>query len=810
MRIRFDELEKRAAAGAPTAQPRLAFVRTLAVAAPSGAQTVPTTRNDFALPGTQPLTITDPIPTPAQCTQCHSGYGQPLIEPWRNWQSSMMAQAGRDPIQRAAMAIANQDAGSAGETCIRCHMPKGWLEGRSVPEDATATTADDREGVQCAVCHRLVDPFNNAGAPAEDTAILSALSEPVTRLGGAQMVVDPLDRMRGPFNVVADLGSDPHLPDRSTLVSPYHKSSDLCGTCHNVLNPAYTRDMSGEYVPGPLDTPGDPALAFPEQQTYDEWALSEYASSGVYAPQFAGNDDPPIVVSCQDCHMPAVTGKDASIGPVRPNIPLHTMAGANTFTPKIIPLHPVFGAEVDPDILDYGIEQATRLLRLSATVEATLENGEFTVRVINETGHKLPTGYPDGRRMWLHVRAWDDNRQIVLESGRYVFSTGELVGYEAIPSDDDYDPYLHVWETHQGLSDSWATTLGMTAGPSFHLALNNKRITDNRIPPRGFNNAAFEAIDAEPLGATYADGQYWDDVVYPVGATAVKAEATLYYQTTTKEYIEFLKDENVTTFDGNILYDLWEQTDKAAPVAMARAVVDTETKNVEKCRKNVRKLQGKYLKSYLKAWQRCYALEAANFTCDDDAVLAELEAEAERVRERLGGVADKVCLAAELSPTTLGHQAYCPVPAADFLAYDFSDLAECAIAHVETMADSALSAAYGTAPPALPGSVSAPRRKCQAALDKASTSLATGWAKALDRCEAANASGKNNPPADCAADPDGGIAKASSKAAKQIAKCSDFVGLSGCATAGDAADVLACMQSELDEPVNGYVEVAFP
>ena len=56
------------------------------------------------------------------------------------------------------------------------------------------------------------------------------------------MVVDPLDRLRGPFDVVADLGSDPHAPDAETLVSPFHRSSELCGTCHNVRNPVFTRN----------------------------------------------------------------------------------------------------------------------------------------------------------------------------------------------------------------------------------------------------------------------------------------------------------------------------------------------------------------------------------------------------------------------------------------------------------------------------------------------------------------------------------------------------------------------------------------
>ena len=170
----------------------------LLLGADVSADPAPATLKDFQLPGTQPLTIEDLFAPPSDCTGCHSSYGQPEVEPYRNWQKGMMAHAGRDPLNRAAMAIANQDVDHAGEICMRCHMPKGWLEGRSVPEDGTAMTADDRQGVQCSVCHRMVDPFGGAGAPAQDTDILAALDAPVTILGTAQMVVDPKARLRGP------------------------------------------------------------------------------------------------------------------------------------------------------------------------------------------------------------------------------------------------------------------------------------------------------------------------------------------------------------------------------------------------------------------------------------------------------------------------------------------------------------------------------------------------------------------------------------------------------------------------------------
>src|SRR5690606_20075665 len=130
--------------------------------------------------------------------------------------------------------------------------------------------------------------------------------------------------------------------------------------------------------------------------------------------------------------------------------------------------------------------------------------------------------------MWLHVRAYDARRNLVLESGRYVYATAELSGYGVEPPHPSYDPYLHVWEAEQGISPAVAALVDKPAGRSFHLSLNNVRLKDNRIPPRGFTNAAYEAFDGHPIGATYADGQHWDDVVYPVGPSAVRAEVTLY------------------------------------------------------------------------------------------------------------------------------------------------------------------------------------------------------------------------------------------------------------------------------------------
>ncbi|MGH7895653.1 MAG: multiheme c-type cytochrome, partial [Candidatus Binatia bacterium] len=783
---------------------------TLLGVASTGATPLPTTREDFRLPGTQPLSLTDPISTPDSCTPCHANYGQPGVEPYRNWQTSMMAHAGRDPLMWAALAIANQDAPHAGETCLRCHLPKGWLEGRSVPEDGSATTAGDRQGVQCGVCHRLVDPVANAGNPAVDAAILAGLGAPVPAFGEAMMVVDPIDRLRGPFDVVADLGNDPHVPQRSTLVSPFHTSADLCGTCHNLRNPAFAKNtLTGEWEPTAFDTPNpDPTSGFPEQSTYDEWAASTYATTGVAAPQFGSENG--VATTCQSCHMRPVAGKDASFGVTRPNVPLHDFAGANTFIPSVLAFHPAFGAEVNPDHLAQGVVNATDMLRKAATVSATLTGGDLVVRVTNESGHKLPTGYPEGRRMWLHVRAFDAQRNVVLESGRYVFSTATLTGYGVPIGDPAYDPYLHVWETEQGISPTLAPVVGVPAGRSFHLVLNNQILRDNRIPPRGFTNTAFEAVDAAPVGAAYADGQYWDEVLYPVGSSAMSAEVTLYYQTSSREYVEFLRDTNTTTAAGSILFSLWDQHNQSVPIEMVKTYVETDARVVNTCRKNVARLQIKYAKRYSKEWSRCFSVEARGLSCDAASRDARIAAEAETVRSRLGGIGDVACAGRNLTPGSLGHGSACPAPCASTTLFDMSDLATCTICLAEALDDAALGAAYGATPPALPGTVPTASLACQRSLDLGADRLTRGWSAGLGRCELANVTGRNQPPVDCTTDPDGLIARARGKAAGQIQRCSSFSGIAGCATGGTAAAVQTCMETAVGGVVGAYTEVVYP
>jgi PKD repeat protein len=527
---------------------------------------VPSTLNDFFLPGSQPGQSGN-IEHPSKCDNCHGGYDQ-AVEPAFNWRGSMMAQAARDPLFYACLAISNQDVPDAGDLCIRCHAPDGWLQGRSVPTDGSALNNNDREGVQCDFCHKLVkptplgvnpypaDPFYTANTYPADQSYLSTLTDIPPTSGNGMYVADNNNAKRGPFIDAA--------ARHQMFYSPFHKDAALCGTCHDVSNPAFVLNADGTYSPNDWDTPSpsfDPYTMFPIERTYSEWLMSAYNSpGGVYAPQFGGNKE--YVSTCQDCHMRDVTGYGCNKkgAPLRNDLPLHDMTGGNTFIPTVI--EQAFPGETDPATLAAGIQRASDMLRKAAALDLTVApNGtdyQATVRVTNETGHKLPSGYPEGRRIWINVQVYDETGALIKESGAYDPATGLLT----------HDDEVKIYEIKPGLSADLAAALQLSEGPSFHFVLNNTIYSDNRIPPLGFTNTNFESIQSPPVGYSYADGQNWDETTYFVPANAAQVVATLYYQTLSKEYVEFLRAENSTNDWGNILYSLWNTNGKSAPVVM--------------------------------------------------------------------------------------------------------------------------------------------------------------------------------------------------------------------------------------------------
>ncbi len=539
-----------------------------------GGATLPlgTTIQDFFLNGTQPNELLVEVFESDSCAACH-GFYDPEQEPYEPWVASMMGQAGRDPIFWACLDVANQDVGDGGDLCLRCHAPGAWLDGRSTPTDGSALDDQlgDFDGVTCHFCHRMVDPvadpLNN---PMEDVGILAGLSTPSpTDPHTGQYVIDPEDRRRGPF----DLG--PNFFFHEWRESPFHRESMMCGTCHDVSNPAFDKQPDGSYVLNAVNTP-HPTQAksdtFPVERTFSEWANSDYAQRDIETDgRFGGNET--AVSSCQDCHMPKTSGVAAGFGSpeFRDDLPQHFFNGGNTWVLRAVrSLYSDSVTNLSAQSVEDSIARAKNMLRSAATVQSWQDGPDIVVRVINETGHKLPTGYPEGRRMWLNVRFYDMNGQVIDERGHYDSATADLTTGDTT-----------VFEAKLGLDDYMAAQTGLPAGESFHFVLNNTFIKDNRIPPRGYEVASFEHAGAAPVGTVFENSQHWHDTVYARPNLAVRAEVRLLYQTTSKEYIEFLQAHNdPNTNRGQIAYDQWVLHGKSAPVVMARQWVEF---NNQKC-----------------------------------------------------------------------------------------------------------------------------------------------------------------------------------------------------------------------------------
>lgn len=559
--------------------------------------------NNFYLHGTQPGDLTDGFLHSSNCTTCHAGTVSGVgatVPIGDDWSGSLMAQAARDPLFYACLDIAEADAPGSGDLCIRCHVPFAWLTGRSTPTDGSAINNFDRDGISCSFCHRMVDPFNELGdAPYIDDDILYNLGAdapqqsmdrgmpPMPGYGGnGSYVVDPLDRRRGPFPL-APIG-EPPLPGEAecelyhdAFESPFHRRSELCATCHDVSLPHFSYDMMGaSFVPNAQGAPhptGNKYDMVPIERTFSEWLKSDFAvGMGVDMSGRFGGPGQSYVSQCQDCHMPFDSGYGCRfVADPRDDLPRHFLHGASTWQLDAIAQQygpggtgELTAAKVNALMANKArnIDMLERAADLTAELDDSQTPGvyQLKVRVTNQTGHKLPSGYPEGRRIWLTVKFYDctDYDEPMHVLGGY---DGDTAVLDAAST--------KVYEMEGGLDEALANTLGRTAGPAMHFVLTNKIYKDNRIPPRGFTNAKFAAIQASPVDYAYADGQYWDDTWFDIPPYAVAARVTLYYQATSKEYIEFLRDNN--PFPGNpnnrgqVAYNLWAANGKSAPVAMA-------------------------------------------------------------------------------------------------------------------------------------------------------------------------------------------------------------------------------------------------
>jgi hypothetical protein len=584
---------------------------------------------DFTPHGTQPGLLAG-MEEPISCESCHSNPGQSeaAFLAHDTWSGSLMANATRDPLFWAALDVAERDVPGVGDWCLRCHTPVGWLNGH-VRKDGQGGFVSGTNGCLLGGDHDDIDSGNN-----DYSGVTCHQCHRMTRTGPAGQVAPRIDSGNfwvddslscdsffGPcrYGSYAYGANDPIQAPHGARFSRFTTSGDQCGTCHDVSSPL----VNGV----PLKTlkvagVGDTGRAFPAERTFSEWRQSRYgnalARDSFEAEGFAtraadGN------VDCQDCHMRVTPDPSARAcmmtdpGVRAGQLPVHEFVGGGVWPLRLVRgLYGGVGGLDRLEAFDRTIAWTLEMLQQrSADLAVTLDawpggTNPLTarVRVTNKAGHKLPTGYGEGRRMWLNVQVRDATNALVFESGAWDPATGTLAN----------DAQLKVYEVLQGIWNGTSCTTEDGLGrKAFHFVLNDCVAKDNRIPPEGFRPTTGsdpQGYETRPVAYSYpetAPGSgvlvNHDETVYtvpvPPGAVApLQVTATLQYQTASREYIDFLRNEAVENAQptenqmcnrswtvgpagrsrGQFLYELWTNPayGRSPPVPMQTRTASTQ------------------------------------------------------------------------------------------------------------------------------------------------------------------------------------------------------------------------------------------
>lgn len=341
-----------------------------------------------------------------------------------------MSRSWDDPIYRALLRKASiATDGAVDNFCTGCHSPLGLLTGR-ITSDVNRTLPgsenDHLPGIDCEACHNISDV---QGLENGGYVLNAQHAENPVKLGPRTDAVSPF---------------------HNTRYSALHTTSEFCGSCHNVTHPF--NDV-------------------PIERTYDEWYESRYRTEGI---------------ECQDCHMEGVSDKAATMGPDRKDRASHHFAAANTTVMR----H--FGDEEN-------IQRARARLAKAATIRISelpvdVSPGELAQLAITVenigAGHKLPTGFPEGREVWIDLTVTD-------ASGSTVFSSGKIKEGKTEPGTKNFKAHLGDDEGNEVDIEIWTVT---------------RILSDNRILPNGRVDVDYQFV--VPAWATMpltinAQLQYW-------------------------------------------------------------------------------------------------------------------------------------------------------------------------------------------------------------------------------------------------------------------------------------------------------------
>ncbi len=509
---------------------------------------------DTALPGDPldlqldpPATINNGrFATADVCAECHDNVATSAamtdedgryIAPYDLWQSSMMANAGRDPLWRAQMsaeiAATPAAADAIGAKCTRCHTPMA-------SEDAVLTASPDLtsdvltaggaptdlalDGVSCAMCHQI---------EADGLGEEASFSGGYTTAGTATVYGPHADPFAHPMEQRSGF---------TPVESAHSQSGELCATCHTLTTQAV--DSAGVATGG----------AVVEQAPYLEQALSDFADTNCQSCHLPADSVDGVPIATEIAHNP--NGQDFPPVNPRSSYGRHVLVGGNTLVPSILrDWAAVLRPRASAAAFDATIQAArTQLSERTGTVQLDgllVDGGElrFDAVVTSLVGHKLPTGIPI-RRVWLRTQvtdgagavvfahgAWDDHGRIVDSAGAPLAS--EALGGPVLPHVDEVDSEDDVVVYEAIMADG-------AGSPTWRLMRAEGWVKDNRLLPAGFDRAQAAATDIDAVGVA-ADADFVggsDRVHYAVDVSGASGpftvEVELVYQPLAARWAEEL------------------------------------------------------------------------------------------------------------------------------------------------------------------------------------------------------------------------------------------------------------------------------
>lgn len=406
------------------------------------------------------------------------------------WRGTMMANSSRDPYWQASVraeVLNNPEYDSIiQDKCTTCHTPMARTtrvfaaDTGVLLDDGFLNTENDLhilaiDGISCTLCHQINQEH---------------LGEEESYDGG--YVIDP-DQPKGervnygPYevaeeNVILMRSASGYAPVQGEHI----QTSEFCGACHTLYTPT-------------VDNNGEIAGLFPEQMPYIEWLASDYAGQQ----------------SCQDCHMPEVSGEvvlSVTGSPGRSQFSRHSFAGGNTYGLYLLEAYgEEMGVTASSDQIKAAINRAQDQLK-GESAQILIGKSEITdstllvdLVVENQVGHKLPSGFPS-RRVWIHLTVKDAAGNIVFESGKWD-NQGGIFGNQNDFDGAAFEPHYQVVDDPDQVQIYEAIMADVDGAVTTILLRGAVYLKDNRLLPVGFEKASVNT-DIAVRGEAFDDPDF--------------------------------------------------------------------------------------------------------------------------------------------------------------------------------------------------------------------------------------------------------------------------------------------------------------